>query len=81
MDRKFAIAVLIILILACALAYVSVIKPTVQGYVVNKQLEAQGIVVNAIINQVNTQGYVQLFNGNDSIVLVKYAPPAEQAQP
>jgi len=81
MDRKFAIAVLLILILACALAYVALIKPKVQGYVINKQVEAQGIVVKAIMNQVNAQGYVQLFDGNNSIILVKYVPPADQQQP
>ncbi len=79
MDRKFAIAVLLILILGSALIYMVLIKPKVQGYVVNKQIQAQGIVVQAIMNQVNSQGYVQLFDGNNSIILVKYTPPAGQS--
>ena len=81
MDRKFAIAILLILILAFALVYITLIKPKIQGYVINKQIEAQGIVVKAIMNQVNAQGYVQLFDGNNSIILVKYVPPANQQQP
>ncbi|MBS3073136.1 hypothetical protein J4477_04855 [Candidatus Pacearchaeota archaeon] len=78
-DKKFLIAVVIIAILALVLVYVLLIGPKVQGYVVQKQISAQEVAVQTIIEIVNQQGYVVLGQGNDSVVLVRYNP--EQNQP
>jgi len=79
-DKRFAVAVVIIIILALVLLYFVFIGPRIQGYLVNQQIQAQQVLINAIISQVGTQGFVQLSNGNDSVVLVKYVPPAETEQ-
>ncbi len=77
-DKKFAIALGIIVVLVLALVYLLFVGPGITGYVVDKQVQAQQVVVEAIIQQVNAQGYVQLSNGNESVVLVEYVPPQEQ---
>jgi len=73
------IATIAIVVLALALIYVLLIEPKIQGYVVQKQVNAQEVTVQAIVQIVNQQGYVVLGQGNDSVVLVKYNP--EQGQP
>ena len=73
------IAAIAIVVLALALIYVLLIEPKIQGYVVQKQVNAQEVTVQAIVQIVNQQGYVVLGQGNDSVVLVKYNP--EQGQP
>ena len=79
-DKKFAIAVSIIVLLAIALLYMAVISPRIQGYIINKQAQAQEGVVQAILQIVDQQGYVALGDGEASVVLVKYQPPEVQAQ-
>ena len=73
------IATIAIVVLALALIYVLLIEPKIQGYVVQKQVNAQEVTVQAIVQIVNQQGYVVLGQGNDSVVLVKSNP--EQGQP
>ena len=79
-DKKFAIAVLIIVVLAVALLYMTVINPRIQGYIISKQAQAQEGVVQAILQIVDQQGYVALGDGENSVVLVRYQPPEAQAQ-
>ncbi|HLD98427.1 MAG TPA: hypothetical protein VI815_03810 [Candidatus Nanoarchaeia archaeon] len=74
-DKRFAIAILIILILLAVLAYVLLIGPGIQGYVINKQINAQETVVKAVIDIVEQQGFVSLTDGNRSVILVKYVAP------
>ena len=69
-DRKFKVAVFIIVILALALLYLTVIGPELQGFFVEKQVEAQQAAVGAIVQIVAQQGYVVLGNDTASIVLV-----------
>ncbi|MFA5019974.1 MAG: hypothetical protein WC533_02650 [Candidatus Pacearchaeota archaeon] len=73
-DKKLLIAIGIIIILAVALVYVTLIGPSLQGYIINKQLTAQEVVVKTIINQAETNGYVQLTDGERTIVLINYQP-------
>ena len=56
------------------MAYSFLIKPTIEGYVVVKQIEASDFIIGTIFNQVQQQGYVQLTYGNNSLILVPYAP-------
>jgi hypothetical protein len=57
------------------IAYIFLIKPAIQGYVINKQIEASDFIVGSIINQIQQQGYVQLNYGEQSMILVPYIPP------
>ena len=77
-DKKFVIALIVIVVLALALSYVVFIGPKIQGYLINKQTRAQENVVKTIVQIVDQQGYVVLGDGNDSVVLIKYQPPAQQ---
>ena len=73
-DRRLAIALFIIVVLAVALLYLTVISPKIEGYVISRELQAQENVVNTILEIVNQQGYVAIGEGENSVVLVKYVP-------
>ncbi|MFA5992744.1 MAG: hypothetical protein WC796_03495 [Candidatus Pacearchaeota archaeon] len=77
-DRKFAIALLIIVVLAIGLVYVLAIKPKFQGYVVNQQVEAQKALIKSMIQVANQQGYLTLNDGTETVILVKYQQQAQQ---
>ncbi|MDO8467851.1 MAG: hypothetical protein Q7S56_02805 [Nanoarchaeota archaeon] len=65
--------VLVILVLVAVVAYIFLIAPSINGYIVNKQIEAQQILVSTIIQQIQAQGYVQIpVSSNESLVLVPY---------
>ena len=69
-DKRLVIAVVIILILIAVLLYVLLIGPSIQGYVVQKQVNAQENVIKAIIDVVEQQGSISLTDGNRSVVLI-----------
>ncbi|MAG07215.1 hypothetical protein CMI46_00155 [Candidatus Pacearchaeota archaeon] len=77
-EKKFVIALVVIIVLALALVYLTVVSPQIQGYVISKQAQAQENVVNAILNMVDQQGYVAIGDGENSVVLVKYNPEGVQ---
>jgi hypothetical protein len=68
--------VVVILILLMLVVYAYAVKPYINSYVVQKQIEAKDYVLDTIINQVNTTGYVELTMGNKSLILVPYQQPA-----
>ena len=69
------ILLLIIVVLFGVIAYSFWIKPSIDGYIVQKQVEAKDIVLAAILAQLQQQGYVQISDKDGkSIVLV----PAQQ---
>ncbi|MEK6895185.1 MAG: hypothetical protein AABX48_01565 [Nanoarchaeota archaeon] len=73
------ILVLVILVLVAVVAYIFLIAPSINGYIVNKQIEAQQILVSTIIQQIQAQGYVQIpVSSNESLVLVPYQPGQTQ---
>jgi len=76
-DKKFAIALIVIVVLVLVLVYLTLLGPKIQGYVVQEQIEAQQVAVNAIIQIVNQQGYVVLGQGDNAVVLVR-SPQLEQ---
>ncbi|MEK6841626.1 MAG: hypothetical protein AABX91_00545 [Nanoarchaeota archaeon] len=81
-DRTKAlivILVLIIVVLAGVVAFTFLIKPKVTGYIVEKQTEGVQIAVNAILLQLQQQGFVQIPVGNQTLILVPYQQP-EQVQ-
>ena len=79
-DKRFGIALLIIVLLVIALAYVTFIGPKIQGYIVAKQIQAQENVVNTILDVVDKQGYIAIGDGENSVVLVKYDPSQQTPQ-
>lgn len=69
------ILVLVIVILLGVVAYAFVISPAISGYTVQKQNEGVQIAVNAILTQLQQNGYVQIPVGNKTLILVPYVPP------
>ncbi len=70
---------LIVVIMALVIIYAFVIQPAISGYSVQKQSEGVQIAVNAILTQIQQNGYVQIpVGGNKTIILVPYVPPSAQ---
>jgi len=71
--------IIIILILLAVIAYLFVIRPSISGYIVQKQIEAKDMTLNTLLIQIQQQGYAQITDteGN-AIILVPYN--AQQAQ-
>jgi CHASE3 domain sensor protein len=80
-NRVIVMLIVIILILVGILAYTFAIKPTIDGYVVKKQLEAQSATANQIINnmltQLQTRGYVVITDANGQSLVLAPVPNSE----
>lgn len=73
---RILIAVVILLVLF--IAFVFIVRPSFNNYVVKQQNAAQILVINSILYQIQQQGYVQLPVGNNqTLILVPYTPPAK----
>ena len=80
-NRMIAIMAVIIIVLAAIVVYSFAVKPAFNGYVVSKQTEAQDIVLNALLSQLQQNGYIQIPVGDEVLTLVPYqAPESEQQQ-
>lgn len=66
------ILLLVIIVLLGIVLYTLVVQPSINGYVIEKQFEAKDIVLENIIAQVQRDGYVQIYMGNQSLTLVPY---------
>jgi len=69
------ILVIVILILLALVVYAFAVKPAFNAYVIEKQIEASELVLGSLISQVDQNGYVEIVNGNDSLILVPYNSP------
>ena len=76
----FIFTLLVLLVLVVIAVYIFAIKPTIQGYVVKKQIEASDFIIGTILNQVQQQGYVQLSYLNQSVILVPYNSQTQPQQ-
>jgi type II secretory pathway pseudopilin PulG len=74
-DKKFIIALIIIAILSVTLVSILFVVPYYNQHIVNKQIEAQKTLLEALINYANTNGYVVIDYDNNRTVLVKYTGP------
>ena len=77
--------VLVIVILVSVVVFSFWIKPTFSGYVVQKQVDAQSLVYQDILNQVQQNGFFQMRAGNQTLLLAPFNPQqgqqTQQAQP
>ena len=75
------VLILITLVLVAVMCYIFVLKPSINGYVVNKQVQAQDATLNTILYQIQQQGYAQIGDtqGN-TITLIPYVPQAQVQQ-
>jgi len=59
-TKLILVLILIILILVGIMTYSFVIQPAINGFVIGKQVEAKDITLNALISQIQQQGFVQI---------------------
>lgn len=74
------VLVLVIVVLAGVVLFSLWVKPTIDGYVVEKQVDAQALVYQDIVNQVQQNGFFQMRVGNQTLILVQAQQPAQQDQ-
>lgn len=77
-NRMIVILAVVILVLATVIVYSFALKPSFNGYVVSKQVEAQDIVLNALLSQLQQNGYIQIPIGDEILTLVPYQPEQQQ---
>jgi len=74
MERKqrvlITVLVLIIIILAAIVFYSFIIKPSISGYVIDKQAEGYQIAILTIMQRASTCQTVPLFYNNQTINLI-----------
>ena len=81
LQRWFIFTVLLLLLFVGVFVYAMFIKPSIQGYVIQKQLEASNFVLTGIIDQVQKQGYVEIRVGDEqSLILIPYVPNQPNTQ-
>ena len=73
--------VLVIVILVVVVVFSFWIKPTFDEYAVEKQNEGFRVAISSIVSQVKQNGFIQLLDGNETMILVQAQPPTQQAQP
>lgn len=71
------ILVLVIVILAGVLIFTFMVRPAFNGYIVDKQVEAQNILLTNIVAQATQNGFVQIpIDGNQTLFLAPFNPQA-----
>ena len=78
-DKKFAVALGIIVLLAIALLYVLVVAPKFQGYMISKQVDAQKVLIKSMIDAANQNGFITLNDGETEVVLINQKVLEQQA--
>ena len=80
-KAKLTILILSVLVLAMGivLLYMFVIRPGIDNYSYEKQLEGANIVFQDIINEIQNKGYYAIPIGNNqTLLLIAYNPQQEQ---
>jgi Tfp pilus assembly protein PilE len=68
------ILLVVILVLVGVMIFSFFVRPSYTGYVVDKQIEAQNILLANIVMQVQQNGFVQIPVGNQTLYLVPFNP-------
>ena len=85
--RVMAILVGVIVILVLVLLYFFVVRPSMDNFVLNKQIEGVNFAYADVVNQIQSQGYFALPLGQNeagedqTLVLVPYVPPQAPTTP
>ena len=77
----FGILILVVLILGAMVVYSYVAKPLISGYQTQTYNQGANDVLTVLLNQIQTQGYVQIPVGNQTLILVPYQPQLVQETP
>ena len=77
-DKKFIIAVSIVVILLLTIIILTVIVPKTKQYITDKQVEGFNIAINNIVQTVNAQGMTQIQNGENNVIVCQNVEVPEQ---
>jgi len=80
-DKKefiIKILALVILVLVAVVVYLVALKPAMDRHILEKQIEAQNILLNNIVLQIEQTGYIQIPVGNQSLYLAPFNPASLQ---
>ena len=81
-NMLITILVLVIVILGGILIFTFMVRPAFSGYVVDKQVEAQNILLTNIVAQATQNGFVQIpIDGNQTLFLAPFNPQQASATP
>jgi len=69
-GKIIAILIIIILILLGFIAYMFLIKPAFNSYVIKKQIEAKDIVLGTLLLQIQQRGYAQITDNQGNIIIL-----------
>ena len=73
--------ILVIVILVAVVVFAFWVKPAFNGYVVQKQVDAQNLILANIASTVLQNGFVQIPVGNQTMILVQAQPVQQEQQP
>ncbi|MDD5700064.1 MAG: hypothetical protein PHH00_02635 [Candidatus Nanoarchaeia archaeon] len=70
-KRLTMVLVGVIIALVLLVAYAFIVKPSINGFAVKLQNDAFAYTLNAIVSQVQQNGYVQIPAGNQTLTLIR----------
>lgn len=76
-QRTIKILIGLVAFLMLVLVYFFVAQPQMNKFVAKKQYEGANYAVGSILASIQSQGYVEIPVGNQSLVLVPYVPQQE----
>ncbi len=78
-DVLILVLAITVILLLGIIGYVFLIRPAINGLVIQGYNQAQVDLINTILAQVQTNGFVQIPTGEDqSIILVPYQQPQSE---
>ncbi len=77
-GKMIVALIFIVVVLLGVILYSFALRPSFNGYVVSKQVEAQDFLIVAMVNQLQQNGYVQIPVGEEVLTLIPYQSPEEQ---
>lgn len=76
-QRTIKILIGLVAFLLLVIVYFFVAQPQMNKFVIEKQSEGIDYAVGSILSSIQSQGYVEIPVGNQTLVLVPYVPPKE----
>ena len=76
-QRTIKILIGLVAFLLLVIVYFFVAQPQMSKFVAEKQSEGVNYAVGSILASIQSQGYVEIPVGNESLILVPYVPPQE----
>lgn len=73
-NKKIIIKIMagVIVLLTIIAIYSIIVSPAIENYIITKQVEAQDLMIIALVNQVQQNSYVQISVGEEVLTLVPY---------